>query len=191
LDELPSARREVERDNEGIGQTALVEAPVNVPGHDGVVTVVNDATDVDREPQADDLSACPLADRLPAPVLLELVVDQRTVGEAIDDCTDVASIHGADEGRDGLRKARAVGIPERHGASSSDSMVVVMHQSLSDRGEAFALRPVKSREAHRSRTHLGDGFSAKRSIRRGSPLFTALLVLAMRALRIVRIARRP
>jgi hypothetical protein len=126
LDELPSARREIERENEGIGQTALVEAPINVPGHDGVVTVVNDAMDVDREPQADDLSACPLGDRLPAPVFLELVVDQRTVGEAIDDCTDVTSIHGADEGRDGLRKARAVGIPERHGASSSNSTVVVM-----------------------------------------------------------------
>jgi hypothetical protein len=58
-------------------------------------------------------------------VLLELVVDQRAVGEAIDDCTDISSVHGADEGRDGLRKARAVGIRERHGASSSDSKVVV------------------------------------------------------------------
>ena len=55
---------------------------------------------LDREPLADDLSAGPLGDRLPALVLLELVVDQRTVGEAINDCTDVASIHGADEGRD-------------------------------------------------------------------------------------------
>ena len=61
-----------------------------------------------------DLSSRPLGDGLSAAVLLKLVVQQGTFGEALDNCFDIASVQRADESSDGFRKARAIGIHERH-----------------------------------------------------------------------------
>jgi hypothetical protein len=90
--------REIKGQDEWIRQPAPIKISIDISGNDTVVVVPYDFRNGDRQSFADDISFCPTPDGRFAPVVAQLIVDERIVGKIGYQPLQVEAVRRLDEG---------------------------------------------------------------------------------------------
>lgn len=91
-------RREIEDEQQGGGQPALVEQAVGMGDDDRMTVVFLGGDDLQRQPLADNVAFSPGGDRLSAPIVVELVIDEGVIRKRRQQGVEVAVVRRANKG---------------------------------------------------------------------------------------------
>ncbi|MBB3452785.1 hypothetical protein FHT86_001041 [Rhizobium sp. BK313] len=97
LDDLVARYRKIKGENERIRKAALVEIAVDVRSQYQVAMVFPGMDHAHRQAITDDVARGPTFDLPSAPIILELIVDERVVRKSVNQAVQIASIGRFDE----------------------------------------------------------------------------------------------